>query len=158
MTNIAERWLDVCILSSGTLADVGGAAMGETFLLPAGFGDCALMSVHAIVQTVDVGPVAAPTVPNGVRFMITNVDGSTYADPVGCAPWYRCFDGTNSVLYQAVVDPDALVLWKQGERLTMNAPELDSDATPTGDLVVIAKVVRVRPIESGIVQPIQLVR
>jgi len=158
MTIIAERWLDEVILSSGLLADVAGAPIGETFLLPAGLGDVAIMSLHAIAQTVDVGPAAASTVPRGLRFMVTSSDGSTYADPVGSAAWYLCFDNANSLLYQAVVDPDALVLWRQAERLTMNSPELDSDATPTGDLLVIAKVVRVRPIEEQAPGPVRLVR
>lgn len=156
LTIASERWLDEVVLQA-LVADAVTGAVNELFSLPAGFGDCAIMSAHFRATSVDVGPAAAASVPRGVRAMVISQDGSSVVDTVGTSPWYLTFDTATALQYQAELDPGALVLWRQGELLSVASPEMDSDATPTGDLQAYVKVVRVRLVE----QPqdlLQLVR
>lgn len=153
----AERWLDEVILRCNLPADVAGAALSENISLPAGLGDVAIMSLTVRFTSVDVGPAAASSVPRGVRSMVLSADASTVLDVVGTAPVYLTYDVATTLQYQAFIDPDALVLWRQSELVDVAGPEMDSDATPTGDVIVWIKCVRVRPIEAPI-GPVQLVR
>lgn len=152
-----ERWLDEVILVAVLPADVAGAALSELVALPAGIGDVAIMSLHMRARPVDVGPAAASTVPRGIRAFVVSPDGATLLDVVGSGEWVLVLDTANNLEYWAMVDPDALVLWRTGEVVALASPEMDSDATPTGDVSVIIKCARVRPVESA-PQPIQLVR
>lgn len=153
----AERWLDEVVLVASLPADTAGAPVNELVALPAGIGDVAIMSVHLRARPVDVGPVAASTVPRGARVFVVSADGANLLDVVGTAEWLLCLDTANNLEYWCTIDPDALCLWRTGETLSVVSPELDSDATPTGDVFVIVKCARVRGVESA-PQPIQLVR
>lgn len=158
LTLNAERWLDEVLLLGQGPADVGGATLAEFFSLPAGLGDVAIMSCIIRIANVDAGPVAVIT-PRGVSVRIFSRDAAKVIDLVGVAPWLLASDGANTLEFHAYLDPDALVLCRQDELISILSPEIDSDATPTGDLVVYFKCVRVRPIEAPAGQgPIQLVR
>lgn len=157
LTVAAERWLDQVMLL-GIVANVAGAAMSESFTLPAGLGDVAILNVSVRFSQLDVGPASVIT-PRGVSVRIVSPDATTVVDIVGSAPILLCFDTATVLEAYAYLDPDALVLWRQTEIMTLLAPEMDSDATPTGDLQINIKCVRVRPIEAPMGQgPIQLVR
>lgn len=156
-TVAAERWLDQVILAATLPADVAGAALAESVALPVGLGDVAILSLHMRARTVDVGPATASSVPRGVRAFIVSPDLSTLLDVVGNAPWLLTGDTATNLEYWAAIDPDALTLWRTGELVSLASPEMDSDATPTGDVFVTIKCVRVRPVSTDPVD-IQLVR
>jgi len=156
-TIAAERWLDEVILSATLPADVAGGALAESVSLPSGIGDVAIMSVHLRARTVDVGPATASSVPRGARAFIVSPDLSTLLDVVGSAEWQLVRDTATDLEYWCTLDPDALCLWRQNELLNLASPELDSDATPTGDVICVIKAVRVRPLETP-ATPLQLVR
>lgn len=151
----AERWLDEVVFQ-GLVSDVAIAAISETFVLPTGFGDVAIMSCTFSILSVGTVPVTA-TAPRGITARISSSDGSTAVDILGTSPWYAT-GGVAAAFdrFEATVDPDSLTLWRQAELLTVNAPEMDAGAT--GDLLAIVKCVRVRPIESAARGPVRLVR
>lgn len=155
-TLTVERWLDEVILQASLTADVAGAPVSETIRLPAGLGDVAIMNVLLRATTIDSIP-AANIMPLGVEVLVFN-RGGTQVDHVGVAAWYLVSDTATSQRMCAYLDPDALVLWRQDEILTVTSAELDDDATPTGDITVVIKAVRVRPIEAPASNNIQLVR
>jgi len=155
-TLTAERWLDEVIIRCGAPADTLGADFAEEFSLPPGLGDVAIMNVICIGSTIDSEP-AANVFPAGVEARIVSSDGTSTVDVVGAAQWFQTAVTATAIRMTAYLDPDALVLWRQSELLSFRAPELDDDATPTGDFVAIVKAVRVRPIE-GAIGPIRLVR
>lgn len=143
LTLTGERWLDQVVLSA-SVADVAGAALSESFLLPAGLGDVAIMSLHARVDNIDV--IATLTNLAAAATIVTP-DASTVVERLGPAKWYETQNAANDLEAQCTWDPDALVLWRQGEILNVTSSELDTDATPTADLRIFVKAVRVRPIE-----------
>jgi len=151
----AERWLDEVLLSA-SVADAGGATLSEDILLPAGLGDVAILSVEIRVTSIDALKAAA-ALPAGARASIISSDAALTVDVIGSTAFLLTADGANALAGSAYLDPDALVLWRQSEILRVQTPELDSDATPTGDFSILIKAVRVRPIE-GAVSPIRLVR
>jgi len=155
LTLRAERWLDEVILF-GAVADALGAALSENFALPPGLGDVALMNLEIRGHAIDVVSTGVTPV-RGVRAFILSSDASAIVDNVGVEPWYLTQDAANALELGCYMDPDALVLWRQNELLSLTSPEMDTDATPTGDIQVFAKCVRVRPIESAI-GPVRLVR
>lgn len=156
-TVLSERWLDQVIIICTLPADTAGAPMNENIRLPIGLSDVAIMSLHARASAVDVGPAAAYTVDAGLRAFVVSSDAATVVDPIGVAPWLLTFSQPTNLEYSAFIDPMALVLWRQNELVQVTAPELDSDATPTGDFNVFIKAVRVRPIEGVARGPMRLV-
>lgn len=156
MTLSAERWLDEVVLRA-LVADAAIATdIVEGFLSPAGIGDLAIMSVQASAVSIGTVPVTA-TFDRGARFAINASDDATQVDVVGVAQWFAT--GGAAAAFDRLdcfIDPDALVLWRQGELLKLSSAELDAGAT--GDIVVVAKCVRVRPIESPARGPVRLVR
>lgn len=155
MTIIAERWLDEVILNAQVL-DNAGATIAEDFTLPAGLGDVAIMSVTVGVFNITTAPTV-PETPRGVQaFVLTPT--SQLVESIGVAP-FVWIAGATTVLTRvsAFLDPDALVLMRQNETIRLLAPEMDVDASPTGDLELIVKAVRVRPIEGAVKGPLRLV-
>lgn len=151
LVQTAERWLDEVILQA-TTADTAIADFGDFFLLPAGLGDVALIELY--VEAVSLTAVPALAIPwMGVRAGIFGPDASFFVDIIGVQPWYRT---TTATAVAAYFSPDPLVLWRQNERLHLKGPDMDTGAT--GDLLVAAKVVRVRPLDPSTAQPLVLVR
>lgn len=151
LTLKSERWLDQVLLQ-GTSADAAIADYGETFSLPVGLGDVALMELY--VECIALTAIPALAIPwMGVRAGIFSQDLATLVDIVGVQPWYRTLTATAAAAY---FSPDPLVLWRQGEVLHLKGPDMDTGAA--GDLFVAAKVVRVRAPAEGVAAPVQLVR
>lgn len=155
-TLAAERWLDEVILSAA-VADVAGGNLDESLSLPAGLGDVAILSVMVSITSIATVPVTA-TIPRGVSATITSADAASLVDVVGAAEWVAT-EGLAAAFTRAraFIDADALTLWRQGELLRLLGPEMDANASPTGDFAVHVKCVRVRPVALP-VGPIQLVR
>lgn len=156
LTLSAERWLDEVILV-GAVADVGAATLQESFTLPSGLGDIAVMSSIVSIVSIATVPVAA-TIDRGFRLVLVSPDATSIVDVLGIGQWFATSgDGAAFTRVDGIVDPDALMLWRQTDVLSLTSPEMDAGAT--GDLRIIIKAVRVRPIEAPMGQgPIQLVR
>lgn len=150
----AERWLDQLVLRA-TVADVAIADIAENFVAPAGLDDLAILSINVGITNVGTVPATA-TVARGAKAVILSQDGSSIVDLVSVEE-FKATGGVAAAFtrFDAHLDPDALTLWRRGELIQVSAPEMDLGAT--GDLVVLVKAVRVRPIEEA-EQPIQLVR
>lgn len=152
MTLRSERWLDE-VTVTGSIVNVGGADVAELFSLPLGLGDVAIM--EAIVVGSDIATVVAGSTNPSVRIDILSPDGASAVDIVGVFRWWPIAVAAVA----AYVSPDPLVLWKQDERLRISSVEFDTNASPTGDLSITVKCVRVRPIEvSEQPRPLRLVR
>lgn len=148
---LSERWLDEVVLF-GSIDNVGGADMNESFILPAGIGDLAFM--EGIVQGItQATAIALSTVP-AVHMDVLSSDGATIVDIMGVFRWYQEYS-TNVAAY---ISPDPLVLVRQSERIRILSPEIDSNVSPTADLRLVLKFVRVRPLEGTATGPIRLVR
>lgn len=155
MTLNAERWLDEVVLRAQVL-DVAVASISEEFTSPVGIGDLAILSALVAITNIGTVPVTA-TMPRGVVVQNVAQDAATVVDYVGAGEFVATA-GVAAAFTKAHahIDPDALMLWRQGEILVVEAPEMDAGAT--GDLVFIVKCVRVRPIEAPARGPIRLVR
>jgi len=154
MTLNSERWLDEVVLRAQVL-DVAIASIAEEFTAPTSLGDLAIMSVLPAITNIGTVPVAA-TMPRGVTVQVVSSDGATVVDYVGTSEWYASAGlAAAFTKAHAIVDPDALCLWRAGEVLVLEAPEMDAGAT--GDLVLLVKAVRVRPMEGTASGPIRLV-
>lgn len=151
LTLLSERWLDEVLLVGIGTPD-SGAPISDTFSIPSGLGDVAIMCVELSVTTIDVLTADAQ---DGAR--ITIVAGTSIVDLVGLAPFLTVSDTANALQRFALIVPDHLVLCRQGEVLSVVAPEQDTDATPTADWFIRVKAVRVRPKE-GVPSPLRLVR
>lgn len=152
MTVAAERWLDEVVLV-GSATNVDGV-IADQYTLPAGLGDVAIMWLEFTAAAIDV---AATITSVSVLARIVSPDGATTVDIVGNGELRLINQTANALGMTATVDPDALVLWRQDEKLALFTAELDTDATPTADTQLRVKVVRVRPLEAP-ATPLQLVR
>lgn len=153
ITNLAllsERWLDEIVMF-GSIVNTAGTDINEQFRAPAGLGDLAIMEAIATGLSLAT-PVAADT--NPAAFVdILSSDAATVLDIVGVFRWFP----VASTSVSAYLSPDPLVLWREGELIRIVSPELDTNATPTGDMNLVVKAVRVRP-QAGAVAPMKLVR
>lgn len=147
----AQRWLDEVMFSQDVVNSVGGTFFSEQFRLPVGEGDVAIMEM--LVTGFSLATVVVLPADIATAISVLSADALTVVDFVGVYPFYR----VSSDEVRAYASPDPLVLWRQGELLTVNGPELDINVTPTGDLNVTVKCVRVRPGEPSR-GAIQLVR
>lgn len=147
----SERWLDEVLLAGSKLNVDGDQA--DTWIPPYGLGDLAIMEIGIDINTLATS-VADPTA-IGVRIGVVDAAGSSIVDIAGDAPFRRM--AANRL--EAYISPDPLVLVRQGEKIVIEFPEVDINATPTGDLAVYVKCVRVRPtVVAQNPGPIQLVR
>lgn len=154
----SERWLDEVILRGNAPVDVGGATLSESFTLPANFGDAAILSILVAVSPIATVPVTA-TFPRGVRALVFSADASSIVDIVGVGALYATGgDGAAFTGVQGSIDPDAMTLWRQGELLNFAMPEMDANAAPTADLIVLVKCTRVGGKQVRREGPIQLTR
>jgi len=150
----ADRWNDIVILSK-SVANIDGQG-GDFWLLPAGIGDVAIMEVMVEFSQIDVVKTAYADA--GVAGFVQNAARDTTVDFIGNAKFTLKSDGANALGLSAYLSPDPLVLMRQDEVLLLQWPEVDTDATPTADVAVIVKAVRVRPLEGTVSGPIRLVR
>lgn len=124
-----------------------------TFTLPPGFGDCALMECSASVAT--IATVVANPELLGVTFQLTSPE-DVPQDIVFNGRWVKRRVDQLSVW----AAPDQVQFWREHEELKMLFAEIDTNATPTADVVVYIKVKRLRPLltmgprEFHLVEPI----
>lgn len=153
MTLVSERWLDEIVLL-GVKSDID-AAQNDIWFAPLGIGDLAIMSLQVRVQTVDV---LSTTVRLGVEaYVVTKGGGNPVVDLLGCEPFNVVENTTNSLSVAAYIDPSALALFRQTEGILVTFGEIDTDATPTADLRIRVKCVRI-PARQEPGAPLQLVR
>lgn len=149
LTLQSERWLDEAVFTT-SWTNVG-ADVNDTFSLPSGSGEVAIMEIMVLV--IDIATAVAPE-NLGIQALIQSA-ASGAVDFAGMAR----FSKISATRVGAYISPDPLVIWKENELLQLQYPELDSNASPTDDHVVYVKTVRVRPQEDrGVRRPIQLVR
>lgn len=111
--------------------------------LPSGFGDCALLEVSAQVNAIDV--IATDFEVNGAAFGL--FDGDATGIPIDSqfsARWVKIIGTANDLAVHLQAAPDQVQWWREQEVLRITFAEIDTDATPTADLTVIAKVRRLR--------------
>lgn len=108
--------------------------------LPAGFGDCALLECSAQVSTIAT-MMTNPTL-SGPAFGLFDSEGTAIpVDVQFSEKWILVLaDGLH-----ARAAPDQVQFWQENEMLRILFAEVDTNATPTGDLTVLAKVRRLRP-------------
>jgi len=145
----SERWNDIVFLSK-SVANVG-ADSADSFVPPSGIGDIAIMEVQVAVTT--AATMVASINDWGLEGFIINAAGDTFVDLIGTGRWAK--QGASSAC--AYLSPDPLVLCRQGEKIYLAIPEIDTNASPTGDIAVYVKAVRVQPAVTP-AKPIQLVR
>lgn len=144
---VGERWLDEIVIAV-TKANIG-ADVADTLIIPANLGDVALMEmlIYDFAQA-----TAVSTVELGAIAFIQSAAGNN-VDFVGTAKFHRISATASAAYFQ----PDPLVLIKSGEVISLSFPELDSNASPTDDMLISVKLVRVRPQEVA-AAPLRLVR
>lgn len=145
---MSDRWLDEVILQA-TVANVG---IDDEYrvLAPADEQDLAIM--NAMVGVIQITTMVASINDWGVVFTVLSAAPSV-VDLGNTARFVK----TSAAEAYCSLDPDALVLWRKGEKVALSIPEIDTNASPTGDVYIRFKCVRVRPIE-GAPLPLQLVR
>jgi len=148
----SERWLDE-VLIAGQIANVDGDIAVE-LSLPPGIGDLAI--IEALLDVDSIATLATNIELQAIRWVITNAAGTT-VDIIGVTRWGQ--REATTIAISTYVSPDPLVLWRQGEILNAKFREVDTNLTPTGDLGIVAKCVRVRPVPaSDQPAPLRLVR
>lgn len=116
---------------------------GLDFEQPNNFGDCMLEAVR--ISVTQFATVAASLFELGVSFGIVHTLPLDLADIVGVGKWHL-ISGTFAAPTSATafVEPWRSVLWRSGESLRIAFAEVDTNASPTVDLTVQARVVRLR--------------
>lgn len=150
LTQISSRWNDIEMLQA-SVTDLNGD-LDQDYTLPAGFGDCAIMEIYVRAEGFATLITTPELVGVGARVLTTN--SSAVVDIIGVSRWTR----TGGALLAAYLSPDPLVLWRQNEVVRLQSWELDSDGAPTIDVHAHFKVVKVKPVESAALGPLQLVR
>lgn len=140
LTRHSDRWRDQVILR-GTAANLDNANLLD-FTLPAGFGDCLLLEAYVYVDAIDVLGAAGDN--EGVRVTLYDSAGATDRDIVDCPRWTLIDDTANALAIMAHAIPDEIIFWRENERLRLYTGEIDTDATPTADLIVWVRVQQLR--------------
>lgn len=139
-TGVVNRAWDDALLQAAD-ANIDGA-YATAHALPAGFGDCVLLEVEVRVTSIDV--IQTNWATSGPRAQL--VDASGNAQDVGFSGrWVLQSEAANALQVTATIFPDQMQFWRAAEKLRVSFPEIDSDATPTADVNVYAKVRRIRP-------------
>lgn len=125
----------------GTVANLDGVNLLD-FTLPAGFGDCLLLEVLVYVDAIDVLGAAGDS--EGPRVTLYDAAGAADRDFIGVPRWTTIDDTANALAIGAHAVPDEIVFWKAEEALRVYTGELDTDATPTADMIVYCRVQRLR--------------
>lgn len=149
-TLFAERWLDIVELA-GVQSNIGADDISE-FLLPLNFGDVAVMWIDAMHEGITTMPAAASLAVLGFHARLLSA-GDSVIGPVGVSQNFR---QVSVARVSAELNPDALVLWRQGEKIQIATPDLD--AGNTVDHTYWFHCVRVRPQEEQVPGPIRFVR
>lgn len=138
-TRVVDRAFDeACI--EWNINNIDGD-VASTFDLPAGFGDCALMECSIEVNTIATLQTAFDT--SGVWFQL--LSGGVAQDVGFCGRW-QLREADRVCAWAA---PDQVQFWKENEALLVGFPEIDTNASPTADMAVFAKVRRLRPLLQG---------
>lgn len=141
MTLQSDRMLGRALLTLD-ITDVDGD-LAQSCELPNNFGDALLEMVR--VSASSFATVAATPHLLGVTAVIAHTAPVDRSDIVGQSNWIA-IAGTAAAAtaVAASIEPYRPVLWRVGESLRISAAELDTNAAPTVDYVVQARVTRLR--------------
>lgn len=107
----------------GTVASVPlDAAMGEYFILPAGFGDIALNRLSITIYSLSGTYVAPAPIYAGISVHIQNATGTTEVDTVGTTPYVNVSTSSARPVLEVNFDLVRRILFQQNERLVIEAP------------------------------------
>lgn len=123
----------------GTLDNLDGDR-ADGIRLPVGFGDVILRDVQ--VRISDITTLATLSDVHGCGLVLVDANGEFKA-PVGVEFWKQVYGGATTKQVQAFF-PVRDIIWYSGELLRILFEEVDTDATPTADLAVICRVIRIR--------------
>lgn len=114
--------------------------------MPAGFGDCLVEDVMVLVN--GIATVVADPFNLGVRAVAW--DGINIVDHGGTARWVQ----VSATSVTARVWPEQPFLLRSGDSLIVSYSEVDTNASPTGDLTITVKARRLRdPVISPTSEP-----
>lgn len=148
----AERWRQEVLLY-GTGPNGAGADWSDTLHPPTTIGDLAIIEILISVET--IATLVAPALLGCQANVVNTLGGNAVVDIIGSVRWQN----HQALRASCYFSPDPLVLLRQGEAISIQSPELDSNASPTGDVYYYVKCVRV-PMEAPAAPargPIQLV-
>lgn len=137
LTVLSDRMAAQTVLQ-GVTADANGD-QNIAYSLPTGFGDCLLL--ECFVQITQVATLMANPQINGPQITIV-VESVQNNDFVGTAYWVM----VGALAMSCHIKPDQPVVWKSQECLALVFAEVDTNASPTADIRVLARVRRLRQI------------
>lgn len=123
----------------GTLDNLDGDR-ADGLALPVGFGDCILRDVQ--VRVSDITTLVTLSDVHGCGLVLVDANGEFKA-PVGVEFWKQVYGGATTKQVQAFF-PVRDIIWYSGEHLRILFEEIDSNASPTADLAVICRAIRIR--------------
>lgn len=133
----SDRELDIVTLR-GVESNVDGP-LATLASLPAGFGDCYLLS--ASVDCASIATLMTDPEQNGPMTYLGI--SNQVQDILDSSRWTRK-DAALQVTYELEVPR----LWKDGEVFGVEAAEVDTNAVPTVDVIVLVRVLRRRNVGS----------
>lgn len=134
---LSDRLPSGMIFLSGSVANVDGDA-DESFYVPASFGDCLVFSDECIVTSIAT-LVANPEL-LGVRRYLGQPGGGSLLGAIGVTRWSKV-GAANVATSIEYMRPHLL---RVNELYTIQYQEVDTNATPAGDLRVTLYVQRLR--------------
>lgn len=131
----SDRAANQSVLSADD-TNVDGA-LNTIISLPVGFGD--VLVLNAQVQAVNIATLFT-IADQGVHWQLLDSAAGLARDFLGSSPWLK----KGALALTSYIDPDQLVVWRETEQLQLQADEIDTNATPTADVVVLIRVRRLR--------------
>jgi len=136
MTVASERLGRVSLV--GATANVVDGDYGEIYTLPAGFGD--LFIERAFVTVSGIATLA--TTPELLGVAVSIVDAATSTlDWIGMARWQAYLTAGVCAYFDLTRQN---VLFRQNEQAVVQSREMDTNASPTGDLRLYVTGIRLR--------------
>lgn len=114
------------------------AASAASLSLPSGFGDSILVGCSAWAANIATMMVTPEL--SGAHFAIYGASDGVVHQPIGESRWLKY----TTVALQSHVEPIIPALWKTDEILVVQWDEVDTNASPTGDMAFYALVIRLR--------------
>lgn len=123
----------------GVLTLPNAAGQDESFALPAGFGDCMLYTVELFAGI--IATEVASLELQGVLGGIYDPNSAIFQEPVLDQPWVK---QTSGLRVSTMTELNYPATWYATEVFRVLFDEIDSNASPTAVLAVLAKVRRLR--------------
>lgn len=133
---VVDRAFDETLLVAGVVNIDGDYS--DTFALPAGFGDCALLEAYVAVTS--IATILASATEYGPTVTMVSPAGAVQDLPFQDNWVRRLTDGVGCRL-----GPDQVQFWREHDLLQLNFEEIDTNATAAADLGFYVKVRRLRP-------------